>query len=77
MTKFHKTYTKEIGLTSKIQSYIQFIVLKKTLESISYDYRRGGEEMTPENLENAVLEGMRDCNLTETAVSVVKETEEK
>ena len=40
VTKFHKTYTKEIGLTTKIQSYIQFIVLKKTLESVSYDYRR-------------------------------------
>ncbi len=44
VTKFHKTYTKEIGLTTKIQSYIQFIVLKKSLESISYDYRRNSQE---------------------------------
>ncbi len=44
ITKFHKTYIKEIGLITKIQSYIQFIVLKKTLESISYDYKRSEEE---------------------------------
>lgn len=40
VTKFHKTYSREIGLTTKIEAYIQYIVLKKTLESISYEYRR-------------------------------------
>ena len=63
VTKFHKSYAKEIGLTAKIQSYIQFIVLKKTLESISYDYRRGGEEITEES--NVVINEVRDCKLTE------------
>ena len=69
VTKFHKTYAKEIGLTKKIQSYIQFVVLKKTLESISYDFRRGGEEIIPESTENAVLAGTRVCNLTEIVVN--------
>ena len=69
VTKFHKTYAKEIGLTKKIQSYIQFVVLKKTLESISYDFRRGGEEIIPESTENAVLAGTRVCNLTEMVVN--------
>ena len=70
VTKYHKTYAKEIGLTTKIQSYIQFIVLKKTLESISYDYRRGEVEITQENFENVVLTGGVDCNLTEIKASV-------
>jgi len=43
VTKFHKSYSKAIGLSSKIEAYIQFLVLKKTLESISFDYRRAGD----------------------------------
>ena len=53
-TKFHKSYTKELELTVKIQSYIQFIVLKKTLESISYEYRRDGDIATPIDTEKLV-----------------------
>ena len=44
VTKFHKSYSKQIGLSLKIEAYIQYIVLKKTLESISFDYRRNGDE---------------------------------
>ena len=40
VTKFHGKYSKEIGLTTKIEAYIQYIVIKKTLESISFEYRR-------------------------------------
>ena len=69
MSKFHKTYAKEIGLTTKIQSYIQFIVLKKTLESISNDYKRGESEIYQESFENAALTG-GDCNSTEIQASV-------
>lgn len=76
VTKFHKTYTKEIGLTTKIQSYIQFIVLKKTLESISYDYRRGGGEINPERIEKIAMESERSCNNTEVVEMVVKEKPE-
>ncbi|KAI4291403.1 hypothetical protein PAPHI01_0677 [Pancytospora philotis] len=43
VTKYHRKYSKEIGLTDSIEAYIQTIVLKKTLESISFDYRRGLE----------------------------------
>ena len=70
VTKFHKSYNKEIGLTTKIQAYIQFIVLKKTLESISYEYRRGGEDITHESLQNAAVVVSEDCDKTETKVSV-------
>ncbi|KAI5177417.1 hypothetical protein PAEPH01_2471 [Pancytospora epiphaga] len=39
----HKQYSREIGLTDSVEVYIhiQTIVLKKTLESISFKYRRG------------------------------------
>jgi hypothetical protein len=77
VTKFHKSYIKEIGLTTKIQAYIQFIVLKKTSESISYEYRRGGEESTHESLQNAAIEVREDCETTETKVSVGNEMSEE
>ena len=70
VTKFHKSYTKEIGLTAKIESYIQFVILKKTLESISFSYRRDGEENVQDNLEVEVLTRERDCSLPEVKVSV-------
>ena len=44
VTRFHKQYVAEIGLTDRIEAYIQSRVLKKTLESISFDYRRGIDE---------------------------------
>ena len=70
VTKFHKSYTKEIGLTTKIESYIQFIVLKKTLESISFSYRRDGEENIQDSQEVLVLAKESDCSLPEVKVSV-------
>ena len=44
VTNIHRKYVQEIGLTDNIEAYIQSIVLKKTLESISLDYRRGEPE---------------------------------
>jgi len=42
-TVFHKKYCKEIGLSDSVEACIQTIALKKTLESISIDYRRESE----------------------------------
>ncbi|KAI5170491.1 hypothetical protein PAEPH01_1477 [Pancytospora epiphaga] len=42
VTKYHRMYSKDIGIT---EAYIQTIVLKKTLESISFEYRRGAEHL--------------------------------
>ncbi|KAI4291501.1 hypothetical protein PAPHI01_0775 [Pancytospora philotis] len=39
--KFHRRHSTEIGLSDSVEAYIQTIVLKKTLESISFEYRRG------------------------------------
>ena len=44
VTKYHKKYRNEIGISTKTEAYIQSLVLKKTLESISFTRRRGIEE---------------------------------
>ena len=74
VTKFHKSYSKEIGLTDSIQSYIQFIVLKKTMESISFSYRRDGEETTHENQEREAKEREKESSNPSVVVNVCKET---
>lgn len=57
VTRFHKQYVAEIGLTDRIEAYIQSRVLKKTLESISFDYRRGIDEQDDrgETIERAMV----------------------
>ncbi|MGL5717959.1 MAG: hypothetical protein ACRCX2_33460, partial [Paraclostridium sp.] len=40
VTKYHKNYCKQLGLTKYIEAYIQSLVLKKTLETISFEGRR-------------------------------------
>ena len=44
VTKYHKKHSNEIGLQPKVEAYIQSVVLKKTLESVSFERRRGIEE---------------------------------
>ncbi|KAI5173819.1 hypothetical protein PAEPH01_2043 [Pancytospora epiphaga] len=45
VTKYHRRHSKDIGITESVESYIQTIVFKKTLESISFEYRRGAERL--------------------------------
>lgn len=59
VTKFHKSYAREIGLGSKTQAYIQYVVLKRTLESISIDHRRG-EDIIFINEEKSIGEPEED-----------------
>ncbi|EQB62121.1 hypothetical protein NAPIS_ORF00302, partial [Vairimorpha apis BRL 01] len=40
-SKYHSKHRKEPGITDRIEAYIQSTTLKKTLESISMEYRRG------------------------------------
>ena len=57
VTKTHKYYLKELGINSN--TYMQSIVLRKTLESISLDHRRKGEitnEEQTEIMNNAEVE---------------------
>ena len=71
VTKYHNLYAKEIGLTTKIQSYIQFIVLKQTFESISFEYRREGLDVTEDYLE-MVIEASKKEMETEAEVKDVE-----
>ena len=43
VTTYHKRYSRDIGITNSTEAYIQGIVLKRTLESISFEYRREDE----------------------------------
>ncbi|TBU02113.1 hypothetical protein CWI36_1185p0010, partial [Hamiltosporidium magnivora] len=43
VTKYHKTYVKRLQIPMNVEAYIQSIVLKKTVETISFDRRRGLE----------------------------------
>ena len=47
--KLHKKYAQDIGISESVEAYIQAIVLRKTLENISYESRREHEspEETP------------------------------
>ncbi|KAI5179530.1 hypothetical protein PAEPH01_2691 [Pancytospora epiphaga] len=38
VTKYHRKHSKDIWIIESVESYIQTIVLKKTLESISFEY---------------------------------------
>ena len=70
VTKFHQKYSKEIGLTAKIEAYIQYIVLKKTLESISFEYRRGGPDGSQDGWESLVSARNGEDETPEVNVSV-------
>ncbi|TBU13042.1 hypothetical protein CWI38_0550p0030 [Hamiltosporidium tvaerminnensis] len=43
VTKYHKTYLKRLQIPINVEAYIQSIVIKKTVEMISFDRRRGIE----------------------------------
>jgi hypothetical protein len=42
VTNHHRRHMKELGISTATEAYIQSRVLKMTLESISYDFRRRG-----------------------------------
>ena len=44
VTNYHKKHCKEIGINTVTEAYIQSIVLKKTLESVSFERRPSIEE---------------------------------
>ncbi|EQB60535.1 hypothetical protein NAPIS_ORF01909 [Vairimorpha apis BRL 01] len=56
VTKYHRKYIKELEIQPNLEAYMQSIVLKKTVESISMDRRRGYEWIEPreDEVEKAV-----------------------
>ncbi|KAK1349590.1 hypothetical protein LUQ84_001247 [Hamiltosporidium tvaerminnensis] len=43
VTKYHKSHLKRLEIPMNVEAYIQSIVLTKTVETISFDRRRGLE----------------------------------
>jgi hypothetical protein len=43
VTRYHDKYRRNLEISNRIEAYIQSLVLKKTLESISIDFRRSGD----------------------------------
>ena len=41
VTKCHKKYVRELELPSNVEAYIQSRVLRRTLEAVSFEARRG------------------------------------
>ncbi|WUR03224.1 reverse transcriptase [Vairimorpha necatrix] len=44
VTKYHRKYIRELEIQPYLEAYIQSIVMKKTLESISLERRRGYDQ---------------------------------
>ena len=44
VTKYHKQHIKDLEISKNAQAYIQTKIIKKTLESISFEYRRELQE---------------------------------
>ena len=42
-TRCHGSYKKMLGIEDRTEAYIQSLILKKTFESISIDFRRSEE----------------------------------
>ena len=57
VTVHHKRYTKELGLSNGIEAYVQSKVLKKTLESLSFNQRRGHSDNEVEEAGLAFMTG--------------------
>ncbi|KAF7682694.1 hypothetical protein TCON_2089 [Astathelohania contejeani] len=56
VTKYHRNYLMELNIIFTIERYIQLTVLKKTLETISLEYKRSIEDDmdTRDRVEEAV-----------------------
>ncbi|EQB62164.1 hypothetical protein NAPIS_ORF00266 [Vairimorpha apis BRL 01] len=52
VTKYHLKYGKALEILDRIEAYIQSVTLKKTLESVSLEYRRGGDLILAESERN-------------------------
>ena len=77
-TKTHKYYLKELGINSNIEAYMQSLVLRKTLESISLDHRRKGEitnEEQTEIMNNAEVEPSNEDKVNQSNPEEVEKVE--
>ncbi len=71
VTTYHKKYVQMLALSTSTEAYIQSRVLKKTLESISLDYRRGIQE-GGSSLEDGEMLASKLCSNVERRYSATK-----
>ena len=66
---YHHKFIKQLEVTSTIEAYTQSIILKKTLKSISFEYRRGiADGLTKEEvIQQAIVRMRENCVINETA----------
>ncbi|KAI5148113.1 hypothetical protein ENBRE01_3047, partial [Enteropsectra breve] len=64
VTKFFDSYCKKLGIKDRIRAYMQYVVLKRTLESIVIDFRRNikTEESREDIIKQAITKIMEEQN---------------
>ncbi|TBT99830.1 hypothetical protein CWI37_1201p0020, partial [Hamiltosporidium tvaerminnensis] len=75
VTKYHKSHLKRLEIPMNVEAYIQSIVLKKTVETISFDRRRGLESglNAEENWERASMGVIMRSEMHEEPIPPLKE----
>ncbi|TBU04818.1 hypothetical protein CWI39_0754p0020, partial [Hamiltosporidium magnivora] len=75
VTKYHKSHLKRLEILMNVEAYIQSIVLKKTVETISFDRRRGieSEPNAEESYERASLSVIIGAEMHEEPTLSLKE----
>ncbi|TBU08436.1 hypothetical protein CWI38_2262p0010, partial [Hamiltosporidium tvaerminnensis] len=75
VTKYHKSHLKRLEIPINVEAYIQSIVLKKTVETISFDRRRGLESglNAEESWESASMGVIRRAEKHEEPTPPLKE----
>ncbi|TBT98506.1 hypothetical protein CWI36_2359p0020, partial [Hamiltosporidium magnivora] len=75
VTKYHKSHLKRLEILMNVEAYIQSIVLKKTVETISFDRRRGieSEPNAEESYERAALSVIIGAEMHEEPTLSLKE----
>ncbi|TBU11464.1 reverse transcriptase [Hamiltosporidium tvaerminnensis] len=77
VTKYHKSHLKRLEIPMNVEANIQSIVLKKTVETISFDRRRGLESglNAEESWERASMGVIMRAEMHEEPTSPLKEEE--
>ncbi|TBU07420.1 hypothetical protein CWI36_0277p0020, partial [Hamiltosporidium magnivora] len=75
VTKYHKSHLKRLEIPMNVEAYIQSIVLKKTVETISFDRRRGLESglNAEESCERASMGVIMRAEMHEEPIPPLKE----
>ncbi|TBU00749.1 hypothetical protein CWI36_1545p0010 [Hamiltosporidium magnivora] len=76
VTKYHKSHLKRLEIPMNVEAYIQSIVLKKTVETISFDRRRGLESglNAEESWERASMGVIMRSEMHEEPIPPLKES---